>query len=340
MEGPTRGQQLPTVRAAGPPASKLSGGQPSSSGSTAIEQPQLVTSIHAPSHSRPQTLTIISHPTAFSTDQTYILHAMKLVVTGCNGSVGRRVVYNALKQGHTVLGLDNKALESTESSGHPNYRFVEADLRDFDKTLELLEGHDAVVHLAAYPNPTDYRVQSHNANVVMSWNVLPNNLNSNIFQLTRITRVYQTSPTASRRLASLLIMHRISELQADTIIRRYPNLRIASLRLHWSIPTREKAQNLDPGRAKNDLWGWVQEDSAAEAFLLAVTRDDLPWRGHERFFIVAPTIAHVQFDSKDLREEYWPGVKVLDGKDVSGRNGFFDCGKAERLLGWVHSDGP
>ena len=64
----------------------------------------------------------------------------------------------------------------------------------------------------------------------------------------------------------------IGEMQADTIVRRFPSVRIASLRLHWSIPTRATAQNQDPARAKNDLWGWVQEDSAAEAFLLAITQ--------------------------------------------------------------------
>ncbi|KAA1467724.1 NAD(P)-binding protein [Dentipellis sp. KUC8613] len=281
---------------------------------------------------------------------------MKLVVTGCNGSVGRRVAYNALKQGHTVLGLDNKTVEGTESSGHPNYHFVEADLCDFNTALGLLEGHDAVVHLAAFPNPTDFKVQTHNANVVISWNVIRACAELGITRIAQassvnvIPMVYSKQPQFEYFPIDedhpclpdepYGLSKVISELQADTIIRRYPDIRIASLRLHWSIPTRDKAQNQDPERAKNDLWGWVQEDSASEAFLLAVTRDDLTWRGHERFYIVAPTIAHVQLDSKDLRERYYSGVRVRDGKDVSGQKGFFDCGKAERLLGWVHRDNP
>ncbi|TFY82416.1 hypothetical protein EWM64_g1602 [Hericium alpestre] len=44
----------------------------------------------------------------------------------------------------------------------------------------------------------------------------------------------------------------------------------------------EKAQKQDPEHSKNDLWGWVQEDSAAEAFLLAITQETDKWRGHER----------------------------------------------------------
>lgn len=126
-------------------------------------------------------------------------------------------------------------------------------------------------------------------------------------------------------------------MQADTIVRRYPSMRIASMRLHWSIPDREVTRSLSPEKSSMDLWGYVQEDSSAEAFLLAIEQDDLPWSGHEAFFVVAPEIAYAG-DSKELRERYWPDVPVREGKDVSGKLGFFDCSKAEKLLGWQHKD--
>lgn len=129
----------------------------------------------------------------------------------------------------------------------------------------------------------------------------------------------------------------ICELQADTIVRRYPFMRIASLRLHWSVPSRSRAQRDDPTRRSKDLWGYVQEDSAADAFLLALTEETGKWSGHEAFFIVAPVVA-MDEDSRELRQKFWPHVPVKDGKEVSGRKGFFDCGKAERLLGWSHKD--
>jgi len=129
----------------------------------------------------------------------------------------------------------------------------------------------------------------------------------------------------------------IAELQADTIVRRFPATRIASLRLHWSVPSREYATKIDPARAKNHLWGWVQEDSAADAFLRATVRDDLPWSGHERFFVTAPNTTLSEC-TQVLRERYWPNVKVREGQAMSENRGFFDCTKAERLLGWVHQD--
>lgn len=117
-------------------------------------------------------------------------------------------------------------------------------------------------------------------------------------------------------------------------------MRIASLRLHWSVPDRSVPQQGDITRRSSGLWGYVQQDSAAEAFLLAATKGNPNWvTGHEAFFVTAPRIADEE-DSNLLREKFWPDVPVREGKEFSGTKGFFDCDKAKELLGWVHTDSP
>jgi nucleoside-diphosphate-sugar epimerase len=71
---------------------------------------------------------------------------MKLAITGCNGSVGKRVVALALKRGHTVVGIDCR---SAGESTHPQFRFVQADLKVYETALSALEGCNGVIHLAA-----------------------------------------------------------------------------------------------------------------------------------------------------------------------------------------------
>lgn len=133
-------------------------------------------------------------------------------------------------------------------------------------------------------------------------------------------------------------MPSICELQADTITRRYPNLRIASLRLSWSVPEKAYTLSRDPQPASKDLWGYIYQDSAADALLLAITCDTTKWPSkHEAFLVAAPEIAREQ-DSGELRRSYWPDVPVREGFEIEGRKGFFDCRKAERLLGWIHRD--
>ncbi|TFK75134.1 NAD(P)-binding protein [Pluteus cervinus] len=282
---------------------------------------------------------------------------MKIAITGCNGSVGKPVVACALQHGHDVVGLDITSSAATE----PALSFTQVDLTKFDDTLNALRGCDAVIQLAGIPQPKDYKAFVHNANVVISWNVLRACADLGITRIAQASsvNVYRGVFSASPHFDYFPIDEShpcepdepyglskvICELQADSIVRRYPHIRIASLRLHWSVPHREKAIRLDNARSKGDLWGYVQEDSAAQAFLLAVAdhshsqaMPDQKWAGHETFLIVSP-VTSAKEDSGVLKETYWPHVPVRGGGEICGKVGFYNCEKARTLLGWEHRDG-
>jgi nucleoside-diphosphate-sugar epimerase len=113
---------------------------------------------------------------------------MKIAVTGCNGRVGRPVLRHALKEGHSVVGIDQAP--SAVHPQEPQFSYTQADLRDYQQVLQSLRKCDAVLHLAGIPNPLDYLVTAHNtylqftqasdagliempfSNVVVSWNIL------------------------------------------------------------------------------------------------------------------------------------------------------------------------
>lgn len=71
---------------------------------------------------------------------------MKIAITGCNGSVGKRVVFVALARGHTVVGMDNSDLSEPLQS--ERFQFIKVDLRDYEEILKSLAGCEAIVHLA------------------------------------------------------------------------------------------------------------------------------------------------------------------------------------------------
>lgn len=118
-----------------------------------------------------------------------------VAVTGSNGSVGHRVVLYLLRQGCNVLGIDVTPLPDTlpelirkqlgfqvfgpAADAPGRFAFKQIDLREWDAVLGcfkagLGEGtrFDAVVHLGAIRHPGDYVVETHNTNVVSSYNVL------------------------------------------------------------------------------------------------------------------------------------------------------------------------
>ncbi|OJA11123.1 hypothetical protein AZE42_02377 [Rhizopogon vesiculosus] len=278
---------------------------------------------------------------------------MKVAITGCNGRVGRRVVLWALKEGHTVVGADNIVAQDAEFYNNPAFSFHEVDLKDFDAALKTFEGCDAVIQLAALPQPMDYLVKVHNDNVVITWNVLraaaelgidrvavASSVNvlravfspEPIFHYFPIDENHPCEPDEPYGLSKL-----IGETQADTIVRRYPTMRVASMRIHKFISTRTRAYGEDRFSSRGDLWSYVQMDSTADALLRAVTVEKNRWTGHEAFFIVAPQLA-VDDDWLELKGKYFPDTPIKPDWVESGGRGFFDCSKAERLLGWVHKD--
>ncbi|CAN5794213.1 dTDP-glucose 4,6-dehydratase [soil metagenome] len=81
---------------------------------------------------------------------------MKLLVTGGAGFIGSALVRRAIAEGHGIVNLDALTYAAdlanvAEVAGHPDYRFVQADIRDRAALDSVFAEHapDAVMHLAA-----------------------------------------------------------------------------------------------------------------------------------------------------------------------------------------------
>jgi UDP-N-acetylglucosamine 4-epimerase len=80
---------------------------------------------------------------------------MKVLVTGGAGFIGSNLVENLLKhpQIDGVRVLDNLATGSInnieEFYSHPNFEFIEGDIRDYETCLQACEGIDLISHQAA-----------------------------------------------------------------------------------------------------------------------------------------------------------------------------------------------
>lgn len=71
----------------------------------------------------------------------------KIIVTGGSGKAGRAVVKDLLEHGYDIVNID------IAPPAERNAPFLKADLTDLGQTYQVLEGADAVVHLAAIPAP-------------------------------------------------------------------------------------------------------------------------------------------------------------------------------------------
>ncbi len=91
---------------------------------------------------------------------------VKVLVTGAAGELGKPTADLLHREGFTVLGTDIVKVK------HTPYRFRQADLRDFEAGRRLLEGVDALVHLANHAGVDgDAPHRVFNENVTMNENL-------------------------------------------------------------------------------------------------------------------------------------------------------------------------
>ncbi len=289
---------------------------------------------------------------------------LSIIITGCNGRLGRAVADLAVSRGHVVVGID-----AAPAHGRPHPVVVD-DLRHppaIHRAFERLgKAPDAVVHLANHTNSL-----AAPAEVVLRENVA---MNTSVFMAAahggarRIvfsssiqafianfdndgsmgTRVPHGLPLSERLEprpsnaygVSKLVSERMLDTLCDSASFRLPGrgaadaLSAASLRLPYILN-----QQMFEGAAKNTgtveyRWGgpeafaYIHADDAAEAVLAACSAS---FSGHEVFWVAAPD-PRVNQTAAGLVEQYFKGVP--GSGDAAKSGSLSDCSKAAGLLGW------
>jgi UDP-N-acetylglucosamine 4-epimerase len=76
------------------------------------------------------------------------------LVTGCAGFIGSNLCEAILEMGYHVRGLDDLSTGSKKNMetfmSHPNFEFIEGDIKDLDTCMNACEGVDYVLNQAAW----------------------------------------------------------------------------------------------------------------------------------------------------------------------------------------------
>jgi len=81
---------------------------------------------------------------------------MRIMVTGGAGFIGSHIVDRLIREGHEIIVYDNLSSGKIEFIEHHlndrRFKFVQADLLDFETLKKEMEGMDLVYHVAANPD--------------------------------------------------------------------------------------------------------------------------------------------------------------------------------------------
>jgi|SRR5579859_977337 len=277
---------------------------------------------------------------------------MQIAVTGASGELGRALVPYLLERGHSVISLDRAMPSVSFVPGTGSARAVVTDLTDFGQVVSGLRGCEAVIHLAAHRSPVNAPDSVvYIENTASSYNVLSAAATLDVKRVCLASSINAIGGVFSRRPRydyfpldeqhptyaeeAYALSKWVLEQQADAFARRYEWLVIASLRFHWLSDSRagavEKSERSGDFAIKH-LWAYTLLSAACRACLLAVTA---PFGGHEVLYIAAPRTVSV-VPSLELARQYYPETPIRG--ELAGQTGFFNCAKAERVLGWRHED--
>lgn len=266
---------------------------------------------------------------------------MRIAVTGAAGWVGSFVMKELVAHGHEALALDIRAPE--EEVGP----YIEADLLDAQALERAFRGCDAVVHLAAIPDP----------GIVSPEELFKVNVLGTMHALEAATRAHVRRFVSASSDAALGFSFRVNEIRPDYLpideahpvqpedeyglgkvlmeemCRSYSRrgaLSTICLRTCWvwdlSLGHIERLSN--PRGTERILWMYVHVLDAARAYRLACEAPDI---SNATLWIAAKD-SFTAFPTPELIARYYPGVPLRS--EIPKFGSTVDGSLARRLLGW------
>jgi nucleoside-diphosphate-sugar epimerase len=268
----------------------------------------------------------------------------KVLVTGGTGKAGYGVVAELLEHGYTVINADLRP--------SPQVHTYQADLTDLGQVYGILEGKDAVIHLAAIPWPGEHSPELVFRNNVMStFNILQAACVLGIkkvvlagsesalgfpFKFQPFSPHYLPIDEAHPLLAqdAYGLGKSVIEAVGQGFARRDPTMSIISLRFSYILRPEDYAAELAQAwaaleRNSFNLWAYVDARDVALSCRLAL---ESAQTGFDAFYIAAPDTL-MREPTLELVNRYFPGVEQI-AADFTGCKSPLDCRHAEQSLGF------
>lgn len=265
---------------------------------------------------------------------------MRIVVTGGSGKAGRWTVRDLREHGHDVLNVD------LVPDGIPGGQSVVADLTDLGQAHDVLDGADAVVHLAAIPAPGLRPTgETFRINGLSTYNVFAAAEARGVGRVvwasseTVLGLPFDTPPEFApidethppRPESSYSLSKLVGETMAEQFARRtgipFVGLRISNI-MEPHDYARFPSWQGDARVRKWNLWGYVDARDVAAAIRGALESDTT---GAEVCILAAADTVMVR-DSADLMAEVFPDVPLR--REVRGRETLLAIDRARELFGY------
>ena len=262
---------------------------------------------------------------------------MKVLVTGSEGRIGRRIAPLLRQQGFDVQGFD---------------AVTGGDLRDFAQVREAARGVEMIVHAGAIAHDREGQEEAVFAtNAQATWNVLLAAVEEKITRVVHFSSVNALGAFGGRRpplyfpiddayphhpLTPYQIAKHLSEETCRAFCDRW-GMEIVSFRpvLVSDSHYYERWERVQQGDGpRKDFWSYVDVEDVADATLLAL---QTPFTGYHAL-LLASDDTMLPEDSAALIAEHYPAIPWRVSHEEwfaeNPNRTLVDCSAAKNLLGW------
>ena len=265
----------------------------------------------------------------------------KIALTGGSGKLGRVVARYLREKDFDVTNID-----TARSPDGGKTRL--ADLTDFGQAIDLLDGHDGIVHLAAIPAPhIRGDVETFHINTLSTFNVM------HAAKILGIKRVVTASSETTLGLSfsktnppkylpideghyaypnytyalSKVLGETMGDYYARTAGMTVVSLRFSNVMIETDYSNFAGWQN-DPIKRVANVWAYIDARDAAQACERSLLADV---SGHEPFVITSETSVMAR-PTMDVIKEVFPNVQLR--RPIEGVQTAMVSDKAKRMLGY------
>jgi nucleoside-diphosphate-sugar epimerase len=274
---------------------------------------------------------------------------MRLVITGSLGDLGRVACEYALSQGADVLGVDQHPYLQAPVSDRLSY--LSADLTHVGEAYDVLDGADAIVHLAAIRGQRIHpSARTFITNMALTWNVLEAAARLGVHRVVLASSIQVNStltPRSAFRYQYLPLdedhptdpqdeygLAKVFGEQCGDMFARHYGLTTLSLRFPWIASpdaVRRLPRSDEEPKAVAALYTYIDARDAARACYLAATAD-LPPRSHTVLFVAARD-SYLTIPSRDYIERFFPQTEIRP--DLEHYGSLVSSKRAKQTLGFV-----
>jgi nucleoside-diphosphate-sugar epimerase len=272
-----------------------------------------------------------------------------IAVTGGTGLLGSHVM-RRLSGRASLTAVDIRPPhEADRNLG----TYVEASITDYEAMRRAFDGKDAVIHLAAIPNPREAAAGvTFNTNVQGAWTVLQAAEDAgvrrvvvassdSVFGLSfnppdwppQFLPVDETHPSRPTEFYSL--SKKVTETIAESFAAR-KQLQVLAIRPSHIVFPRgyPEIQKRGADVQNYHFWAWVAPEDVAQAFDRAVHMPS--YRGYDMFAIAAADGMNSR-PTLEMAEERWGKLPIVRRPEIYESNltaSVIDISKARRMLGY------